>query len=433
MKISNESMDLNQEIKIEEQSIKKRIYNYFYYMLSEKTKTSIITLYILYILEILQLISYAFAEPHLKAWKMPEKSINIISIAVGAFRITPILMYLSKQINYILFVVFIISNFVLMLLIIIQILFRKENSKILNQLVSITQILISPLTIFLFIPIAEIFFSPLNCFSSNSPNECWTKIQILLAVLGALSCLIFISYLIFLNFLYFYPFPIKNCNIKLNSSIDILLLLIKLLFVLRSLLIKNEYTSVVVLLLPYLFLSVQQIRNPIYSDRKIEVLLHIRNNVAIWTYFMLLVCILCNESKINGLFYLLIIGYPIIIFCSIISFKKLDMEFSYQNSSFHNISLCISKTRFLINLVNIFIDSNKNNLKFNENGNQKNDILLKGIIKIHTETCLKENCPLTKFMKNDGNYNIQKQCLLNYMTIFFNNAMKRFPYSKLLK
>ena len=97
------------------------------------------------------------------------------------------------------------------------------------------------------------------------------------------------------------------------------------------------------------------------------------------------------------------------------------MEFSYQNSSFHNISLCISKTRFLINLVNIFIDSNKNNLKFNENGNQKNDILLKGIIKIHTETCLKENCPLTKFMKNDGNYNIQKQCLLNYMTIFFNN------------
>jgi hypothetical protein len=72
-------------------------------------------------------------------------------------------------------------------------------------------------------------------------------------------------------------------------------------------------------------------------------------------------------------------------------------------------------------------------LKYNENGTQKNDILLKGLIKIHTESCLKEECPLTKFMKNDGNYNIQKQCLLNYMTIFFNNAMKKFPYNKLLK
>ena len=72
-------------------------------------------------------------------------------------------------------------------------------------------------------------------------------------------------------------------------------------------------------------------------------------------------------------------------------------------------------------------------MKYDENINQKHDILLKGFIKIHTETCLREDCPLTKFIKNEGNFNIQKQCLLNYMTIFFNNAMKKFPYNRLLK
>ena len=53
--------------------------------------------------------------------------------------------------------------------------------------------------------------------------------------------------------------------------------------------------------------------------------------------------------------------------------------------------------------------------------------------KIHTKRCLDEECPLKKFIKNDGNFNIQKQCLLNYMTTYFNKAMKNFPYNKLLR
>ena len=129
----------------------------------------------------------------------------------------------------------------------------------------------------------------------------------------------------------------------------------------------------------------------------------------------------------------MVICYPIIIFCSIISFKEFETEFDYTNSSFNNISTCLGKTRFLIRLINSYLDENKNGGKYNESVNMKNDILLKGLVKLHTETCIKEDCPLTKFIKNDGNYNVQKQCLLNYMSAFFNNAMKKFPYNKLLK
>ena len=89
----------------------------------------------------------------------------------------------------------------------------------------------------------------------------------------------------------------------------------------------------------------------------------------------------------------------------------------------------MAKTRILIRLIDSFIEGSKNIRFGNEGSNQKNDILLKGIIKIHTIACVREDCPLTKFIKNPGNYNVQKQCLLNYMTVYFNNGMKKFPFS----
>ena len=116
-------------------------------------------------------------------------------------------------------------------------------------------------------------------------------------------------------------------------------------------------------------------------------------------------------------------------------YKNHENKFNYNNHKFNDIHSCLSQTSFLIKLINSFIDdnSNNNNLKYKENTNPKNDILLKGFIKIHSEKCLKEECPLTKFIKNEGNFIIQKQCLLNYMTNYFKKVIKSFPYNLILK
>jgi hypothetical protein len=114
-------------------------------------------------------------------------------------------------------------------------------------------------------------------------------------------------------------------------------------------------------------------------------------------------------------------------------YKDHENTFNYSNHKFNNINSCLSQTLFLIKLIDSFIDDNNNNLKYKENTNPKNEILLKGFIKIHSEKCLKEDCPLTKFIKNEGNFIVQKQCLLNYMSIYFNNVIKRFPYNLFLK
>ena len=90
----------------------------------------------------------------------------------------------------------------------------------------------------------------------------------------------------------------------------------------------------------------------------------------------------------------------------------------------------LQKTRLLIKLITSFINGSKNIRFGKESENKKEDILLKGIIKLHTLECLREECPLTKFIRNPGNYNVQKQCLLNYMTIYFNSGLKHFPFSK---
>ena len=114
-------------------------------------------------------------------------------------------------------------------------------------------------------------------------------------------------------------------------------------------------------------------------------------------------------------------------------FNQKESNFSFTNSSFNNINSCISKTRFLIKIITNFIENHSNNLDYNDNSNIKNDILLKGFIQVHSENCLKEECPLTKFINSKNNYNYQKQCLLNYISIFFNTAIKKFPSNQLIR
>ena len=73
------------------------------------------------------------------------------------------------------------------------------------------------------------------------------------------------------------------------------------------------------------------------------------------------------------------------------------------------------------------MERNRNIRNEEEEERDKNIIILKGNIKIHNKYCTNKDCPLTKFINNEGNFNIQKQCLLNYMNIFFNQGLKLFP------
>ena len=369
---SSKNIVYNQDISSEEKSFKTKVYNFFYLMINEKNnQTSIITLYILHILEIIQLISYAFEEPHLMVWKIPYQRIQVIQVALEAVRINPLILCFFKGIFSFIFYVAVILNFILMIIIIMQLLNRKNNSKIYSGLLIVTHILVSPLTIFLFIPINEIFLMAFRCLVINKTYKCWTKLHYIYSILGVFSSFSFILYLIFLNYFCFNPFQLEKTTVKLNPIIDILLIIIKYIYLLNYIFIKNEYLSIMIMLIPSIILGYKQYKNPVYQNDALEMLLNLRNSLILWTYFILLLAKCCEETTINGLLYLLILGYPIAIFSSIIFYKVYKNEFNYKQSSFNNISSCLSKTRFFIILINSFINDNRNNLKYNEKSNQK--------------------------------------------------------------
>ena len=425
----------NQDMIFENRTIQNKIYNYFYIMLSDKRDISFLVLYILYILETIQLISYGISEPHIETWKENSSTIKTISDIIGITRITTLMKYVSFDVYIIIFFILVVIIFAFNIFLIVQILFFKSESKFFITSGLIIKNLIYPLFIFLYIPIIELVLLPLKCNYEDrvdivkSGIKCWENLHYLYSILGIISAILFSLGMFFLLNLFYYPFNYHDSSIRVQSHNDIIFLFIKFIFALRFILVKNEYLSIAILVLFSLYALIQEFYEHSFNNKRIEIFVNIKYFLSFWTYIILLLAKFFEGTQINGFIYIFCFGIPIIIICCILLVNEHETNFDYSTTTVNNCKEYILKTRELIRLITSFIDNSKN-LRFGIEGtNQKEDIYLKGIIKIHTINCIKENCPLTKFIQNPGNYNIQKQCLLNYMTIFFNLGMKQYPFS----
>ena len=425
----------NQDIIVEERTFTKKIYNYFYMMLKDKKEINFLEIYILYILESIQLISYGISDPHIGIWKINTSTLKTISDIISISRITTLMKYVTFNIYLIIFFILIAFIFSFSIFLLMQILIGKQESKLFSACVTITRILIYPLFIFLFIPIIELILLPIKCNEEGKIDiikdgiTCWDGLHYLYVILGIIASILFLISLYLLISLYFYPFNYSESSIKISTDNDTVFLFVKYIYVVRFVFIRNEYISITILLILSLYALIQEFDDSTFNNFKLEVFVCIRNSLAFWTYFVLLIAKLCKNSQINGVIYFFCLGIPLTILCCFLFLQKKENNFDYNTSSFTNINEYLNKTRLLIKLIDSFIEGSKNIRFGNEGSNQKNDILLKGIIKIHTLDCIREDCPLTKFIQNPGNYNIQKQCLLNYMTLYFNLGLKKFPNS----
>ena len=426
----------NQDLILENKSISNKIFNYFYIMLSDKREISFLEIYILYILEAIQLMSYGISDPHLDTWKENHSIMKKISDIVGISRITTLMKYVEFNIYIIIYFILVIFIFAFFIVLLMQIIFIMPESKKFVTSVHIIKTFIYPLFIFFYIPITEMILLPLKCNSEGKVDivkdgiKCWENLHYLYTILGIIASIIFFLCMLFLINLFFYPFNYHDSSIKLQSTNDIIFLFIKFIFVIRFVLVKNEYFSIAILFFFSIFTLIQEFFEHSFNNLSIEIFINLKNFLVCWTYFILLFAKFFFETKINGLIYIFSFGIPIVIICSFLLLNQYEANFDYNTASFSSLNEYLEKTRILIRLVTSFIEGSKN-IKFGAEGdNQKEDTLLKGIIKIHTLSCIREECPLTKFIQNQGNYNIQKQCLLNYMTIYFNSGMKRFPFSK---
>ena len=78
--MDNENKNKNsmREDREEVQTIKTKIYNYFYYILKDKKEINRASSCIFIILEMIQLLSYAFADPNKDIWKISEDKMDLL-------------------------------------------------------------------------------------------------------------------------------------------------------------------------------------------------------------------------------------------------------------------------------------------------------------------------------------------------------------------
>ena len=444
MEISKNNTILNQDLIEGPKSIKIKIYSYFHSMLELRKEPSFITLYILHSIEIIQLISFSFSPPHLLSWNISENNFKIISFCLSGFRLTPLLYFTSFGAYGLIIDFIFIIIVILFIFLIIQILFRKENSKIFAKFLSFNQMLIIPLKVLFVIPILELFLVAFKCNEKtdymrviNWGNyKCWKSTHMFSILVGVLGAIIFLVYILLLNYYYFYPFFADVSTTRLDSKIDQILIFIKLVFIIQSIFIKNEYVSIAILLLLSLVLIYSELRTPIYNSEHLEIFLNIRNIMTFWSYFMLLIAKICvNNTNLNNIVYLMLFSYPFIIFGFIMFFKENESQKGLygNNIKFNNVKSFLTNMKLLVKLINSFVKEHSKNINYTDTSYTRDILVLKGIIEIHLNSCIREDCPLTKFVKNEGNYYVQKQALLSHMTSLFNKAMKTFPHDLLIR
>ena len=415
-----------------DKALSYKIFHYFHYQLKGNKEFKTWLSCILILIESIQFISYAFSPIHFESWKLEEKNIKKISTIICAFRLSTFIKLMKNEIYYIILYLVIIFIFVLCLIVVLQILFSDTSSRLFKYSAAIIWSLMDILSIFLFIPLMEIVLIPIQCvdgkiYGVKNDEICWKGIHYLRSILGILGAIFFFIWCIFMISFSFYPFQKLMSTIRINSTNDTIILIMKLIVILQNIFIKNEYVSLAILFLISYVMFYFCYNEYSYNNYHLELFIIIKNLLILWTYFVLFLTKLFQGFIINGFIYLLVIGYPVMIYLSILLNKEKEMSFTYLSGNISGIKSLLKKVKFNIKLINSFIERSKNIR--NENDGQRNIILLNGNIKIHNTMCVNKDCPLKKFMNNEGNLNLQKQCLFNYMNAFFNKGLKIYPKS----
>lgn len=434
---SEKNSKLNKELNSQEEaSFKARLFAFFYYVLKKKDINLFLCCLFL-ILETIQLISFAFSEPHAVIWNINTDTMYYIKLVVTASRIAPLVKFLTFNWYMVIYGCMMGYIFIHSLLLAMALRVNKINSKFYQANISMTRYIASALTIFFLIPIAELLLIMLKC-DSNKVYEftdgivCWQGLHFLYSLLSIVFSIVLFCLVFVVALFYFEPFNSKKTSTKIDTTADTFVLIFKVVAVVRYIGLTSEWISLVIMVVGSLLNLKRGYENPTYNNHILESLISIRNASIFWTYLVLLISKIFADTSFNGPIFLLLIGYPLIIVFSIIYYRKKSQNFLITNSNFNDANEFLIKLKYFKILIESFLSKNKSSKTNKSNNLKKNEILLKGYISIHEESCVMEECPLKKFLENNGNFNLQKISLLHYMNIMYNEGIKKFPNSKII-
>ena len=420
-------------------SLKYRIFN-FYYSTLRKKSVGLILLTFFMIFETIELVSYAFIDIFRPFWCVNKKAYDLIQLITGSTRLTPLMKYLTFDQYFIVFIILNCFVFINFLLIAMTLTFNRTESKLYSITVAITSYITSNACAFFLVPMSELMLLVIKCNSNHQVDivknsiKCFNGLHIVYVFLAIVMMLCFLCLIVLNSIFNFNPFNANKQTAILNPQANTLLVIFKIILVILYIALDNDWIFIVIMVLGSLLNLKTSFESPTYNSFFLQCMVSIRNFSVFWTFIVLLICRMLSGSNFNGMIYFLAIGYPFICIVASLYYSNLLQEFCEGKSNFKNETEFLMRANFLKVLIDDYIEKNMSVRTGTNTFNslKQKEILLRGQIEIHEETCTNEECPLKKFLENQGNFQVQRTSLLHYMNILYSEAIKKFPDSQLI-
>ena len=416
-------------------SLKLQIFNFYYSVLRKKSLGLPILIFFI-IFETVELISYAFNKIFEKLWKLDSHTFELIELITGATRITPLMKYVSFNIALIIFCFIAIFIFVNFLLLTTALTFGKEKPNLYNFCINLQSYVTSNVYFFFMIPLMEILLSVNKCEDGKlaiikEEILCYKGTHFILVIISIVVSILQLLLILLNSFFNFNVFNSNEDTIIIDPSTNILLVMFKFILVLLYVLLNSEWIQIVIMLLGSFLCFKSTLSNPTYNSKVLQCMIFIKSTVVFYTYLILMLGELLASSSFNGLIYFLPIGYILLSFMSIFLYTYSEKNFVEAKTNFKNEDEFLNRINYFTQLVDDFIYYNRNRKRNNDyNSYKRKEIVIRGQIHLHEENCLDEECPLKKFLENQGNFSVQRTSLLQYANILYVQAIKQFPDSQ---
>ncbi len=258
------------------------------------------------------------------------------------------------------------------------------------------------------IPTIELLFAVNKCNSDGMIEiikgnnvKCFEGVHFILLVISIIVTLLQLIMIILNSFFNFNPFNANESTSIVNPSNNTLLVLYRFILVVLYVLVNNEWIDIVVMLLGGLLVFKSSLDNPTYNSDILQCLVVIKSCITFYTYLILLLGQLFVSTSFDGLIYFLPIGYILLIFLSYFLYEYTTKNFVEAKADFKNEDEFLNRINYFKSIVDDFINMNKSRSKNNDyNVYKRKEIIIRGQISLHEESCLDEECPLKKFLEN---------------------------------
>ena len=314
--------------------------------------------------------------------------------------------------------------------------FGKEKPNLYNFCINLQSYVTSNVYFFFMIPLMEILLSVNKCEDGKlaiikEEILCYKGTHFILIIISIVVSILQLLLILLNSFFNFNVFNSNEDTIIIDPSTNILLVMFKFILVLLYVLLNSEWIQIVIMLLGSFLCFKSTLSNPTYNSKVLQCMIFIKSTVVFYTYLILMLGELLASSSFNGLIYFLPIGYILLSFMSIFLYTYSEKNFVEAKTNFKNEDEFLNRINYFTQLVDDFIYYNRNRKRNNDyNSYKRKEIVIRGQIQLHEENCLDEECPLKKFLENQGNFSVQRTSLLQYANILYVQAIKQFPDSQ---